>query len=236
MLICILPPGFSPIDSTETVFSISGGSGQYVTAIRGCEGTRDFTGNPFTEYNSALSVKLNEVKLALKSSHINYSHTSFRDHSVGEYPDIRNTIVADQNSYSCFTLNPTVDVESGPFGFGFGYLWTDNYLYGLDSESPTVYMRIGRPDNFYVDYSYLHTLPLLAGGYYKIGIGGITRDGFRWWTGLGFEPYDFPGLLFKTDINITHGLYLDLFGRLGRSEGSSECAFNIGISYKITSN
>ena len=136
-------------------------------------------------------------------------------------------------------MNPYLNFEWKPIGIGGGYFWSRYRLAASDNfgevDSPvSVYLRFGNRRSVYVSTSFLHHVPLYSGGYFQLGLGSGKNPNFDWWAGLGIAgPYDgFSLLLFKGDIRLQQHFKLNLLTRLGFSEGISENAIGVGLTYR----
>ena len=86
-----------------------------------------------------------------------------------------------------------------------------------------------REENFTINH-----IPLYTGGYDQIGIGSGKNPKFDWWLGWGFTgPYDQPDLaLFKANLRLQRHFTLNVVGRAGSTEGISESAIGLGLTYR----
>ena len=231
LLLFLMPLSYSPSDSTRAVIQISGGGGQYISALRSCQATQAVRTNHFKEICGAVKMESKGVVLAMNSTFYDCQEEQLYWESVGEYPDMRSVPRSESVNRSGYTMGPTVNFDLGYIGLGGGYLWSDNPIFDMESETPTAYVRIGPKDLFYFSSSYYHGIPLMSNGYIHAGIGGSTRDNYTWYTGLSSNPYDGLGLVFRSDIPLSQRLILNLNCRAGKNENNFEGGFNVGLSF-----
>jgi hypothetical protein len=213
----------APKDSAVTNFRISGGYGQYAQILRGCEGVVDKEKIPFSEIGISIDHKTGSCfRLGLHATEI-WTKKESANHQYDRPVEI-------------MALNPFINAEWKNFAIGGGYLWASKSLLNLDDDSeehrPSVYFRVGNTKTVYVDASYLQTTPVYSGSLFRAGLGSHKSPGFGWWFGVGYGPYDKGGLMVKTDLRLQRNLYLDALLRLGGSEGISENAVGLGLTYK----
>ncbi|MGH7597117.1 MAG: hypothetical protein ACREOI_12245 [bacterium] len=227
---------FAPADSAQTTVQFFGGVGQYALIRRGCEGeVLEKQGVPFRELSAAVEHKFAApVRLGIRSSYIfgkQKVEAVFYDPTRG-YQTITRFVSRDN-----FAMNPYLDLEWKSFGIGGGYFRARHPLAGNDNiegiDSPiSAYLRFGNRRAVYVSTSFLHHLHFYTGGYCHLGVGSGKNSNFDWWLGLGFVgPYDKAGLLFKSDIHLQRHFKLNVLTRLGVSEGISESAIGLGLTY-----
>ncbi len=60
----------------------------------------------------------------------------------------------------------------------------------------------------------------------------MKSPAFEWWLGTGYGPYDNIGLVGKSYCRLSQPLYLNLFARIGTSEGITEGALGVGLRYR----
>jgi hypothetical protein len=137
------------------------------------------------------------------------------------------------------TLNPYLNLEWKAIGIGGGYFWSRAPLAGgenfEDVDSPiSAYFRLGSRRALYFSSSFQHHIPVYTGGCFQLGLGSGKNPSFDWWLGWGFVgPYDGPGIaLFKSDIRLHRHFTLNVLGRAGFTEGVSENAIGIGLTYR----
>jgi hypothetical protein len=103
----------------------------------------------------------------------------------------------------------------------------------MNKNLPSFYLRVGKPRVVYFDASFLHTSPLLSDGYLTMGLGFNRNPKVGWWLGLGGVPQDKSGLIARTNIRLQQHLGLGILARIGGSEGISESAVSVGVTYQI---
>lgn len=228
---------FPPNDSTETNIKLFGGVGQYALISRGCEGqVFEKHGVPFRELNAAVEHKFPApIKLGIRSSYL-FDKQKIEDTYLDPITGVHfiTRFIPKEN----LVMNPYLNLEWKAFGIGGGYFWSRYRLAVSDNfgavDSPiSVYLRFGNRRSIYVSTSFLHHIPLYTGGYYQLGLGSGKNPNFDWWTGLGIAgPYDNFGLFFKSDIGLRRHFKVNLITRLGFSEGISENAIGVGLTYR----
>ncbi len=228
----------APQDSAETTVQFYGGAGQYALISRGCEGqVLSKHAVPFQELSAGVEHKFaSPVRLGIRSSYIfdqQEVSEGFFD-PEGNYQS-RTKFVPEEN----LTLNPYLNLETKPVGIGVGYFWARHPPTGSDNfddvELPwSAYLRFGNRRAGYFSMSLLHHIPLYTGGYFQLGFGSGENPNFDWWLGWGFAgPYDQPDIaLFKANLHLERHFMLNLLGRVGFTEGLSESAIGIGLTYR----
>lgn len=242
LLLSTIPFEFNstPGDSAETNIQLFGGLGQYALIHRGCEGqVLSKHAVPFKELSAGIDQKLaSPVRLGIRSDYI----FDKKDVLTGEtYYDPARNLYFSRTEFvvqEILTVNPYLNLEWKPVGFGAGYFWSRYPLNGSESgdeiNSPvSAYLRLGNRRAVYFSASLLHHIPLYTGGHFQLGLGSGKNPNFDWWVGWGIAgPYDgFSLLLFKGDIRLQRHFKLNLLTRLGFSEGISENAIGMGLSY-----
>jgi hypothetical protein len=243
LLICflfILPIQIVPTvsDSSETNITVAGGAGSYAVVIRGCsnEVLRKHK-TSFTDVGVSVDHKFSSspLRVGIRGNYI-------RDQELITNDD--QTLQNGQEGFvdvETFTLNPFLNVESQKFAMGFGFMVGKNYIASkavkLEERIKfpvSLYTRIGDPQKVYTTISYMYSVPLYSGNFTQIGFGSNQSQIFHWWIGLGGGyPYDRFGFLGKAQIRLQAPVYLNLSGRLGTSEGISENAFSLGLTFRI---
>ncbi|MGH7494116.1 MAG: hypothetical protein ACREOO_17205 [bacterium] len=236
-----LQVNLAPPDSSKTAVQLYGGLGQYALVNRGCEGqVLSKHAIPFQELSAGVEHRMaSPLRLGIRSSYIFDKEEVFTGGSY--YDPLREAyfsqteLVAREN----LTFNPYFNLEWKPIGIGGGYFWSRSPLTGgenfEDVDSPiSAYLRLGSRRSIYFSSSFLHHIPVYTGGSYQIGLGSGKNPNFNWWLGWGFVgPYDGPGIaLFKSDIRLQRHFTLNALGRVGFTEGISESAIGIGLTYR----
>lgn len=225
-------------DSTETNFRVTGGFGQYAHISRGCEGNvLDKEDIPFSELGASIDHKTKTpFRFGLNADYIFTKRERELDNYYrnGNYYGQRYS--GNKSSKEIFTVNPNINAEWKYFALGGGYLWASRPIIDSDDDSGehlgSGYIRIGNIRSFYFDASVFHTTPIFSESCFKLGLGFRSNPNVGWWFGFGAEPYDKGGLIMKTNVRIQPHLYLDTLIRIGSSEGVSESAVSLGLTYK----
>jgi len=216
-------------DSSETDIKIAGGEGSYAYVSRGCEG----------EILQKEKVDFKDVGFSLDHKFKSPVQVGLRGGNVWEI----NRFTFDQGystnkNISNLYINPELSLEWEYFGIGAGFFSAQKDLYWRDigpaRNFPSGHLRIGEP-RFYFSTHLMESVPLYSGGgYLNLGIGRKASRKFSYWLGWGINgPYDTGGFLIKTDFEFTKNWQLNLAGRLGGSQGISENAVSLGLSYRI---
>lgn len=224
-------------DSTETNFRITGGLGQYAHISRGCEGNvLDKEKIPFSEIGVSIDHK---TKTPLRLG-LNVSYIFTKEESELVYYSYGQKYVryaGNQRPIEIFTVNPFINAEWKNFAIGGGAFWANRPTFYNNDNSlghfGSWYIRIGNIRSFYIDISLLHTTPVFSGSCFKSGLGFRSNHNIDLWFGIGYQPYDNIGFIAKTNIPIQPHLFLDALYRLGGSEGVSENAISLGLTYKL---
>lgn len=231
-------------DSTETNFRVTGGLGQYAHIRRGCAGeVYEKEKIPFREIGVSIDHKTKTpFRLGINSGYI---FTKKKSEMVYYYDPVHDYYSRrwshDNPPIGIFTINPFINVEWKHFAIGGGYFGSSRAIMDNDDGSDndsfehffSGYIRIGNIRSFYVDASLFHTTLIFSGSHIKLGLGFRPFPNVGWWFGVGDQPYDKIGLIMKTDIRIRSHLYLDALIRLGDSEGITESAVGLGLTYKL---
>lgn len=218
-------------DSSETSFSIAGGTGSYAFISRGCEGeVLNKEKVPFNDAGFSLEHKFKApIKLGLRGGYISEDQLWY-DHSLPP---------PDNKHRTNFYLNPNFSFESEKLGIGAGPFFADKKLYSREGEDwgkifPSAHVRFGT-EKLYFSANLMENVPLYSGGgYFDLGVGTSVKS-FSMWAGANPEgPYDSWGAVLKTDFRFHKNWSLRLNGRLGMVEGTSESAVSIGMTYRLT--
>lgn len=229
LLLAPIPVGISPVDSTGTKVTVTGGFGQFANVSRNCSGEVIYADkNPFDEINASITHKLNRnIELGIKTSNVfTESTVAYPKNYTGEY-----TRFEDEHT---LIVNPTINFGNRHIVVGVGLGMTSGYIPGIKQKQfPSLYLGFGNMDRFYLDMSLFHKDPLISSGYFKIGVGARLGSRFHAWTGLGTRPYDAADFVIITETRVSNRFYINAMGRVGDSAGISENAFNLGLSYKL---
>lgn len=218
-----------PIDTTATSDSeinlrVLGGAGDYADIQRGCSGN---------------VVRKEKVAFTEVSASVDYKrmNTPGRFGVRVQYFRVGDSrlLVGDRTGtpgWQGLALSPFAVFEGKYVALGAGYFHSFDPLpdSGHQRSLPSFYLRLG-PETFYLNVSYLHTMPLLTGGYGRIGVGSRAKPGLDWWVGAGAGPYDGMGFHANADIRVRPRLYLSAAGRFGVSENVHEAALALGFRY-----
>jgi len=252
LFMAALPIGFTPApdDSTETNLQLWGGAGQYALISRGCDNeVLEKQRIPFQEVSASLDYKTaSPVRVGIRGSYIRSKRKLGESIYDAQAKMYHTQLIATD----IFAVNPFINLEGEKFTFGAGYLWANNHLdtgNASGKQFPSIYMRIGNflplfvdqnrsifTENlysYYVDFSFLHTAPLLSDGYLKMGVGFNMDPNVEWWLGWGWLPQDKFGFIARANIRLRQHLYFGALARIGSSEGISESAVSLGLTYRI---
>lgn len=233
-LLGTLPLSITPManDSTSTNVHLVGSLGQYADISRGCEGnviSKDSI--PLRELGAAIDHRgSSSTRLGLNASYL------FTEDEIDRFDPAIGYHMWELATSEVFALNPYLMLESPKVGLGGGILWSNRSLPDGDTDKriyPSFYLRVGKLDKIYFDLSAFHGLPLITEGYAKIGLGSRRNPRFEWWLGTGAGPYDKLGLIGKSYVQLQPALHLNLFARLGSSEGVLESAAGVGLRYRF---
>jgi hypothetical protein len=223
LVVGTLPVGLSTTsgDLSEMNLSVTGSDGQYALISRGCNGqVYDRQEIPLREYSIGLDKRFS---------------TGVRIGIIGSYVRCRNEVFDEgiARDLEFTAINPYVNIEGVGGAFGFGYFRSSSVLPRLGNKvRPSGYLRLGRPEKVYIDLRYLHSAPIMTGGYWQIGYGGAAAPGLGLWIGVGKGPHDKIGFLVRSNVRLAYGFHLDLLGRVGRSERVSETGVSVGIRFQ----
>ena len=213
VLAAAAPLAVSAPPQHATEIRIAGGSGSYAIVARGCEG------NVISKYRADYD------NAALEASH--------------KFPGpirlgARAGLVHLEGGEPTHYANPFLSLDSPLFSIGAGWVHGDRPFPDDEGESmdgtTSGHVRIGKP-KIYFSASYFEGVPLIATGYVEAGLGKEWRK-VHVWAGIAGLPYDNAGLATRVNYRVASGLTLDGTGRLGSSEGISENAFALGLSYR----
>jgi hypothetical protein len=239
LFLCVLPFKFelTPDDSTETKIQLVGGAGQYAVIRRGCEGNvLEKHEIPFSEIGASFDHKFaSQTRLGIRGSYVfdkrKNGEQDYNPRGDGE-PSTRfvpKEIIA---------INPFANLEEKNSALGVGYFWSNRSLFvgqEMGEIEPWIsgYLRLGNRRSLYFSSSFLHEVPLYSSDYLKLGLGSGIDPNFDWWLGCGLlGPYDGVGILAKANIRFQKQLYFNVLTRIGGSEGISEGAVSLGLTYE----
>ncbi len=197
--------------ATEIV--IAGGSGSYAVITRGCEGQ-----------------VLSKYRIHYDNAAYEVSHKFPSVVRIGVRGGVLNLEGGEATEY----VNPFLSMDWSGFSIGGGWVHGDTTFPDQGGETfngrVSGHMRIGRSKRYF-SVGFFEDLPLATAGYFSAGFGGGGRK-LHVWAGTGYLPYDNWGFVTRVDYRLTGGLVLGGTGRLGGSEGVSESAFGIRLSYQ----
>jgi len=197
-----------------TEIRVGGGSGSFAVVSRGCEGNV-ITKNRVDYDNAALEV----------------SHKFPAPVRVGARAGI---LQLDGGGDPTRYVNPFLSFDWPLASIGAGYVHGDREFPDDDGDLADVkasgHVRFGKP-SFYFTASYFEGVPIATGGYAAAGFGKEWPK-VHAWLGIGGLPHDKAGLITNVDYKFGGRFALGATGRLGSSEGVSENAFSVGISYQ----
>ncbi|HET7904252.1 MAG TPA: hypothetical protein VFM17_06815 [Candidatus Eisenbacteria bacterium] len=209
-------------DSAVTSLSVSMGAGSYAHISRGCEGQ-----------------VLDRYQHRFQDAGVTLHH----DFRGAPEAGLRVTILRKMPYYEDGTVvwNPYAAMEWERFGFGAGFIpdvESMYYLYGNEDFEilpVSAHIRAGRRDGFHFSVHMNDQAPLVsAGGPYRLGFGFRPARRVGAWLGMGTpDPFDRAGFVAKADINVFRYLDVNAIGRLGGSEGLSENAGAVGVTFKF---
>ena len=216
-------------DSSETNFKLAGGAGSYAYVSRGCAGeVLNKQKIPYADGGFSIDHKFKfPLRIGFRGGYI-------REHSRTSWEQAYSTDERTNNFY----FNPDMALDWKYFGIGAGFFSSQKDLYWRDigpaRNFPSGHIRIGSP-RFYFLAHLMESVPLYSGGgYLNLGLGGKVSRKVSYWLGLGIiGPYDTEGFLVKTDFEFAKNWQLNLAGRWGGSQGISENAVSLGLSYRI---
>jgi hypothetical protein len=217
----------APADTTapqdrEFNVRVLGGAGEYADITRGCSGNVLHKEKiPFREVGASVDFKEKHGRVGIR---IHYFRLRDSELLVGSEPGHRGR--------DGLAVNPFAVLEGKYVAVGGGYFHAFNGLpdFEDDKSLPSFYLRLG-PEKLYLDLAFLHAMPLLTGGYGRLGVGSRAKPGLDWWVGIGAGPYDGWGFHADADIRVRPDLHLSLVGRFGVSEHVNEGALALGFRY-----
>jgi len=213
------PLAISHTDSSVTELLVAGGSGSYAYVTRGCD-------------NSVISKsRIDYDNLGAEVSH------KFRGPiRLGVRAGLLHPDVSGPYDYQSATdvryVNPYLSMDWPAFSIGGGWARGSRHFPEEDfSQTVSGHIRIGKKT--YFEASFFEAVPLVTAGYAQTGLG------HRWpradlWIGVGAVPQDQVGLVARGQYRIGNRLGLGGTLRLGGSEGISENAFAVSLSYRFT--
>jgi hypothetical protein len=224
-----------PRDSSWTTFRVTGGTGQYATVTRGCEGeVLSVEQRNIRTWGAEVEHKFHEpFLLGLRATRAERTvHYPGPPLTPGGPPTDATV------SQDWYVVNPHLAFDSRTFGFGAGYNtitegtgWPDDFV-----PSPiSGHLRFGPRDRSTLTLRVSESAPL----YLPAGIGEITLEfpafsRARIGIGLGGpEPFDNLGAILRARVRVARGWYVDGAGRLGGSEGACEYAVTAGVTFAL---
>jgi hypothetical protein len=210
------PLAFSSPDSSVTSLRIAGGEGAYAVITRGCNGE-----------------VLTAAKAEYENAGMDLSHKFVSPVRIGARAGL---IQPPGSSVTLRYVNPYVSLDWSGFSIGGGWVRSDRRLpdgggedyLPMPENTGSAHIRVGK--KVYWSLSYLEGVPLATGGYGQTGL-GVREGRLDFWLGAGVVPQDRPGFVVRADLRVAGGLSLGATGRLGSSEGISENAFAVSLSY-----
>jgi hypothetical protein len=213
------PLAISHQDSSVTEFRFGAGSGSYASVTRGCDNSVVSKARvDFDNVGGEVSHKFTSpIRLGVRAGQIN--------------PDSHNAVIfssAEDMSY----VNPHVSFDWPGFSLGAGLVSANRNFPEEDFHlTPSTHLRVGKKS--YFEVAYMEAVPLATSGYLTTGIGYRTpRADF--WAGTAAVPQDHFGFLGKIDYRIGDRVGVGGTLRLGNSQGISENAFAVSLSYRFT--
>lgn len=220
------PLAISHTDSSSvTELLVAGGGGSYAYVTRGCEGVISKQRIDYDNVGAEVSHKfVAPVRLGVRAGQV-------RTH--GHY---YNELLSDTRY-----VNPYLSLEWPWFSIGGGWVRANRPFPEQDllqtgpahvpSQTGSGHVRIGK--GTYFEVSYFEAVPLATASYAQMGLG------HRWsradlWLGVGYMPHDQVGFVGRGQYRIGNRLGLGGTLRLGSSEGISENAFALSLSYRFT--
>jgi hypothetical protein len=210
------PLAISHPDSSVTEFRIAGGTGSYAYVTRGCD-------------NSVIS----KQRIGYDNVGGEVSHKFTAPIRIGVRAG---QIHADEEGYygpassTVRFVNPHLSLDWPGFSIGGGWVHGDQHFPGEDfDETASGHIRIGK--RIYFETSFCEAVPLATAGYGQTGVGFRFRKGDLW-LGLGTVPYDGAGFVGRGEYRFGNRLGVGGTVRLGSSEGISENAFAVALSYR----
>ena len=213
------PLAISHTDSSVTELLVAGGSGSYAYVTRGCD-------------NSVISKnRIDYDNLGAEVSHkftgpIRLGVRAGLLHPDGSGP--YDYVSATDVRY----VNPYLSMDWPGFSIGGGWVRGNHHFPEEDfSQTASGHIRIGKKT--YFETSFFEAVPLVTSGYAQMGFGHrLPRADL--WVGVGAVPQDQVGFVARGQYRIGNRLGLGGTLRLGGSEGISENAFALSLSYRFT--
>jgi len=220
------PLAISHTDSSVTELLVAGGSGSYAYVTRGCD-------------NSVISKqRIDYVNVGAEVSHkfVAPVRLGVRTGLVRTHGHFYSELLSDTRY-----VNPNLSLEWPGFSIGGGWVVANRPFPEQDllqtasghvgSQTASGHIRIGR--GTYFEASFFEAVPLVTAGYAQTGLG------HRWsradlWLGVGALPHDQVGFVGRGQYRIGNRLGLGGTLRLGSSQGISENAFAVSLSYRFT--
>lgn len=239
LFVCALPLEVvvPPEDGSETNLGLGWSAGHYAIIARGCDGSiiskRQAS---FQELNFSLDHKFaSPIRLGVRSYFKKAKRESDTEYYWNSINGTSRFVDQCQDERHVF-INPFFQAEWKWFAIGLGPVWSieKNGQASLSNGDThfdprcSGYLRIGPPKLFYWDLS---ILPSYVSGVLT-GFGGMVSHDVNLWLGVGGGVQDKAGFVCKSDIRLYSDLYLNVMTRLGISEGVSENAIHLGLTYR----
>lgn len=214
------PLAISHTDSSSvTELLVAGGSGSYAYVTRGCDNSVISKNRiDYDNLGAEVSHKFRgPVRLGVRAGLLGPDGS-------GPYDYVSATDVR--------YVNPYLSMDWTGFSIGGGWVRGNRHFPEEDfSQTGSGHIRIGKKT--YFEASFFEAVPLVTSGYAQMGLG------HRWpradiWMGVGAVPQDQVGFVGRAQYRIRNRLGLGGTLRLGSSEGISENAFALSLSYRFT--
>jgi hypothetical protein len=213
------PLAISHTDSSVTELLVAGGSGSYAYVTRGCD-------------NSVIS----KQRIDYDNVGAEVSHKFVAPVRLGVRAGLVSTDGSGRYYYESSSetryVNPNLSLDWPSFSIGGGWVRGDHHFPEEDfSQTVSGHLRVGKTT--YFETSFFEAVPLATAGYAQMGLG------HRWsradlWMGVAAVPHDQVGFVGRAQYRIGNRLGLGGTLRLGASEGISENAFALSLSYRFT--
>ena len=214
------PLAISHVDSSVTEFRVAWGSGSYADVSRGCD-------------NSVISA----YRINYDNVGADVSHKFTAPVRVGvRGGTLRTKVEGTPYGYSPDVkyVNPYASLEWPVISIGGGLVKADGPFPDEDEQfdqTASGHLRLGR--STYFEMSFFEAVPLITAGYAQIGLGRrMPRADL--WVGTAVVPHDHFGLVTRGEYRFGDRLGLGGTLRLGSSQGISENAFALSLSYRFT--
>ena len=212
------PLAISHVDSSVTELRVAGGKGSYAYITRGCD-------------NSVIS----KERIDYDNVGAEVSHKFTAPVSLGMRAGIVRPDAAGRHGYESpydvRYVNRYLSFDWPGFSIGGGLVKGDQYFPEVDlSKTGSGHIRIGK--GTYFEFSYFEAVPLVTTGYGQMGL-GFRRPRMDFWLGVAAVPQDMPGFVGRGEYRIGDRLGVGGTLRLGSSEGVSENAFAVALSYRF---